>query len=290
MYTKCKIITRDYTEAGAEKLAGNNESTKELRETLDANFLAKARAFAEMLKINPNILDDFSKMEEIAKLLDVAKVHVTDAKGVLRWGNIKDYYGFDFATSDQIKPFLEILDDSSLEMPQDPQPNGTTGKLFQYISVARRDAKGIVQVGLEPTVLEDALANNALSKVLAGYFVENNGYVFAIDKDGIIAAHENDTLIKKDYKEAGFSKDLINEKTGSMTEEIDGKDVMYTITKYGDYIIGVAMPVSSVYSQRNSQTVTFFIFTFCIFSILIFIINFILKLDIVKGINKILKI
>lgn len=271
-----------------EKLASNDGSTKELRETLDANFLAKARAFAEMIKLNPDILDDFSKMEEIAKLLDVAEVHVTDENGILLWGNIKDYYGFDFATSDQTKPFLEILDDPSLEMAQDPQPNGTTGKLFQYISVARTDAKGIVQVGLEPTVLEDALASNSLSNVLSGYFVENSGYVFAIHQDGTIAAHENADLIGTDYKEAGFSQDVINAKTGSATEEINGENVMYTIMEYGDSIVGVAMPVSSIYSQRNSQTVIFFIFTFFIFAILIFTINSILKLDIVKGINEII--
>ena len=41
---------------------------------------------------------------------------------------------------------MEIVDDPSLEIVQEPQVNASIGKMMQYIGVARKDAKGLVQV------------------------------------------------------------------------------------------------------------------------------------------------
>lgn len=272
-----------------QKLDGNEVSLSDLEETHNNNALAKARAFAEMIKLNPEIIESTQKMQEIAELLDVDEVHVTDAKGTLLWGNIVDFYGFDFSTGEQTKPFLEILNNSLLEIVQEPQANSASGSLVQYIGVSRKDAKGIVQIGLSPDVLNKALANNKIEKILSDFSVEANKYLFAINSsDGTILAHENINLIGKSYLEAGFSEDIISSQNDFYSSVVDGTKVMYVTVKHNDMIVGIATPESDIYSQRNSQTLIFFVGLIIVFLLLIFIINLILKVDIINGINNII--
>lgn len=273
-----------------DKLQSNQEAADDLRETLDESALAKTRAFAKMIELEPDIIKETEKMEEIAKVLDVDEVHVTDENGVLLWGNIPSYYGFDFAEGDQTKPFLDILDDDTLEIAQDPQENATTGTLFQYTGVARLDEKGIVQIGLSPEVLENALANNALPKVLSELAVDNNSYLFAIDAEsGEILAHKNEALIGKDYKEAGFHDEVLQNEKGNTSGIIDNVKVIYLYTKNDNTILGLATSESAVYAQRNSQSLMFLIEILIVFIILIILINRILKVDIINGVYQIIK-
>lgn len=273
-----------------QKLESNDASLEELEKTHNENALAKTRAFAEMVRLNPEIIEDTKMMQKIADLLDVDEVHVTDENGVLLWGNIPDFYGFDFASGDQTKPFLDILKDSSIELAQEPQENATTGRLFQYTGVTRTDKKGIVQIGLSPDVLNNTLANNAIEKVLADYSLEDNKYLFAINEaDGKILAHENASLIGTPFTKAGFSEEVLNHTSKSYKSVVDGKKVLYVTTNYDGMIVGIATPENVVFAQRNNQTLVFLAGLFVVFVLLIIIINFILKKDIINGITKIIE-
>ena len=123
------------------RLAENDAETQSIIEQLNSDFIAKADAFAEMVALDPSLLDSLDELNRIAALLDVDELHVSDENGILQWGNIPGYYGFDFAGSDQGKEFMAILDDSSLKIAQEAQPNGAEGKFFQYVGVARKDKR-----------------------------------------------------------------------------------------------------------------------------------------------------
>ncbi len=270
-----------------EKLDNNDRAVESLTNALGDASIAKAEAFAYMITENPSIIEDVDECDKIAKLLGVDEVHVTDDQGILWWGNIPGYFGFDFSSGDQTKPFLAILNDSSLKMAQEPQPNGAEGKLFQYTSVARMDKKGIVQVGQAPTALEKLLENNSIEKALAEYKVSDNGYLFAVNQaTNLIEAHQNSDLIGKDYKEAGFPESLLSATGKSATATIDGTRVRYLSQLHNDLIIGVAIPVSEVYSERTSQTIIFSISCLLIFTLLNFLIRNMLQRDVVNGINQ----
>ncbi len=270
-----------------EKLYNNDRAVESLTNALGEASIAKANAFAYMIAANPAIIDDVDECDKIAKLLGVDEVHITDDQGVLWWGNIPGYFGFDFSTGDQTKPFLAILNDASLKMAQEPQPNGAEGKLFQYTSVARLDKKGIVQVGQAPTALEKLLENNSTEKALAEYKVSDNGYLFAVDQStGLIEAHKNSAFIGKDYQEAGFPDSLLTASGKPATASIDGTKVRYQTQLHNNLIIGVAIPLSEIYSERTSQTIIFSISCLIIFILLNFLINNMLKKDVVNGINQ----
>lgn len=163
-----KKTSRERINDAFDKLSESKVTIAELTENLNREYITKADSFAEMLRLNPYLKDDSDELERIRILLDVDELHVTDGEGVIQWGTVPNYFGFDFSTSEQTKPFLTILNDDTLEIAQEPQMNGAEGKLFQYIGVPRRDDKGIVQIGMEPVRLSNTLADTQPDKVLRG--------------------------------------------------------------------------------------------------------------------------
>ncbi|MGN0666822.1 MAG: methyl-accepting chemotaxis protein [Huintestinicola sp.] len=272
-----------------DELADNDLEIAELTEQLNAEYIAKADSFAEMILLDPSIIDDFDALCEITEMLGVDEVHVTDEKGVIYWGTVPEYYGFDFSTSDQTRAFLPILEDPDLKIAQEPQPNGASGILFQYISVARKDSKGIVQVGNAPERLQEHLENNSIDNVLESFTVGAKGYVMAISKsDGLIEAHPDKSLIGVSAADAGVTDKLMNGADGVFCK-IGGSSVYCVTGENDDYILIAAMPMDEVYSGRTMLMLIYTISISVMLVIIIMIINSFVQKVIINGIDSILK-
>ncbi len=269
-----------------EKLISNEAEKQELSDTLDKNSLAKARAFAHMIELDPSIIESTATMQKVAELLDVDEVHVTDEKGILWWGNVEGFYGFDFSTGDQTRPLLAILDDPALEIAQEPQPNSATGALFQYISVPRQDSTGIVQVGLSPDVLQNMVDSTTIDKVLRDFDFMNTGHVFALNiTDQTVAYTKNENLIGTNYTEAGFPDSILSGGEGTM--KIDGVKCFYVAQVQDNLLIGTMLPTKEYYQVRTTLMLIVTITLLVIFLALIFLINNLVSKKIVDGIREI---
>ncbi|MCI7804153.1 MAG: methyl-accepting chemotaxis protein [Oscillospiraceae bacterium] len=273
-----------------QKLETNDAELEELTSQLGSDFIAKADAFAEMIALDPTIIEDSAKLSEIAGMLDVDELHVTDDKGIIQWGTVPDYFGFDFASSDQAKEFMPILDDPSIKIAQDPQPNGAEGKLFQYVSVARIDQTGIVQIGVTPDRLQAQVEKNSIGSVLEDFTVGSKGYVFAVSKeDNTLAYYPDESLIGLTTKEAGITDKLLNAKSGKMvSQKIKGELIYCCVGENDQYKIITALPSSEVYSGSVSLVFFFAGATIIMLIIIILLINSMLQKVIINGINKIL--
>ena len=149
-----------------EKLVSNEENIERLTNNLSEDNLAKTRAFADMLAADRTLAGDTDRLNEIRDRLMVNELHIIDKDGIITSSTIDSYVGFDMKSGEQSNAFMVIVDDPSIEIAQEPQVNVAEGVVMQYIGVARKDAKGLVQVGVRPEVLEDMLASTALDRVL----------------------------------------------------------------------------------------------------------------------------
>ena len=133
-------------------------NTKHIEETvlakMDKSNISLAQTLAFLINEDPAKLEP-ANMAQLARLFGVDEVHVTDENGILWWGNVADFYGYDFSSEDQTRPLLEILRNPSLTIAQEPQPRGSDGVMFQYISVSRIDQRGIVQVGVGMKTIDE---------------------------------------------------------------------------------------------------------------------------------------
>lgn len=266
------------------KIASNEEGIANLTKNLGENNLAKTRAFADMLAIDPSIQDDTEKLNEIKDRLMVNELHIIDENGIITSSTVDAYIGFDMKSGAQSNAFMVIVDDPSIEIVQEPQVNVAEGIVMQYIGVARKDAEGLIQAGIRPEVLEAMLAGTEINEVLKGIDFGTNGYVYAIEaKSGAIAAHRNESLIGTLAVESGFPAGF----TGNGKAVIDGVEGYYLAEAYGDWIIGTFMPADEYYSARKEQTLVVSLSMLVIFSVLLFMINLLVDRKIVRGINRI---
>ena len=134
------------------KLEGNQENIERLTKNLSEDNLAKTRAFADMIAADSSLSKDKAKMNETKERLMVNELHVIDENGIITESTIDAYVGFDMKSGEQSNAFMVIVDDPSIELVQEPQVNVAEGVVMQYIGVARKDAPGLVQVGVRPEV------------------------------------------------------------------------------------------------------------------------------------------
>lgn len=264
-----------------EKLVSNNQEIEKLTNSLSENNLAKTRAFAEILASDETVLTDDKRLQEICDELMVNELHVIDEKGIITHSTISAYVGFDMNSGEQSAAFMVIVDNPSIEIVQEPQKNVIEGTVIQYIGVARIDAKGLVQVGIRPEILEETLANTEINVVLRDMDYGDKGYVYAIDAEsGAVLAHPDTELIGKNAAEVGLSVEA-----GKGKAKVDGITGYYVSEEYEDMVIGTFLPSSEYYEARANQTLVVSLSMLVIFMLLLFIISKTVDTSIVSGIN-----
>lgn len=279
------ISSQERLEAVKEKLKSNEENIQRLTDNLSADNLAKTRAFADMLAMDKSIYGNMNRLNEIKDRLGVNELHIIDEKGIITSSTISGYIGFDMKSGEQSNAFMVIVTDPSIEIAQEPQVNVAEGVVMQYIGVARKDAKGLVQVGVRPEVLEGMLAGTEIDVVLSSIDYGDNGYVYAIDpENGTILAHPDKNLIGTPATGAGFPNKL----TGKGKARINGVSGYYQSEEYDGKIIGTFMPASEYYKERLNQTIVVAISMLIIFGVLLLTINHLMDSKIIKGIDNII--
>lgn len=268
-------------------LAENSAQIDELRESTGEDYIVRTRAFSYMIQQNPELLDAPEQLQAIQTLLDVDELHVTDEKGVIRWGTVPDYIGFDFSGSEQAGVFMDILRDRSLEIAQEPQPNGAEGVLFQYVGTARKDAAGIVQIGMQPTRLETALQHNTIDKILLR-FQETDGGIFALSADGTVVWHPDSALIGQNIRDAGLSVSMDKLSGSTQTATINGSRFRLSARAVDDYIIVAYQTLRSALSGRNTQLLVLLISDILVILIMVVAIRLLLRRQIVQPMQQLM--
>ncbi|MGN0679028.1 MAG: methyl-accepting chemotaxis protein [Oscillospiraceae bacterium] len=276
-------------EDAKDRLAESEQQIAALTEQLNEEYLVKTRAFAEMISLNPAILDDQNKLNETCKTLGVDELHVTDADGIIRWSTIPEYLGFDFKGSDQTKPFMKCIEDSSYELAQEPQLNGAAGILFQYISVGRKDKPGIVQIGMEPVRLSNALKDSQPDVILKDITVGANGTMFAVNKaDKTLAAFMDEEYIGKPAEEIGIKDRTLNLKEGkSAYVKVNGKLYFTSVSQTDEYYIGTLSPVLDITGETIIMTGIILLMTLVVITILTFFVIRAINKSVIKSLGEI---
>ena len=270
-------------EAVKETLIQNEENIAELTKAVGENNLAKTRAFADLLAADQSILEDKNKMNAVKDRLMVNELHVIDEKGTITHSTVENYIGFDMNSGEQSAAFMPIAGDPSIEIVQEPTVNAAEGIVMQYIGVARKDAPGLVQVGIRPEVLENMLEGTQIDVVLAGIDFGKRGFVYALDAaTGDILGYPDENLIGTAAQNAG-----IPQEAGKGSARFNGMNGKYVSQEYEGMYIGTFLPDGEYYSDQVSQIVMMALSIFVIFSVLLFMINKMLDKKIISGMRNI---
>lgn len=226
-----------------EILEKNEDEIGKLKENLEEDYFIRAKAAAYIVQNHPEVIGDLEETRKIASLLQVDELHLFDTEGRLYAGSEPKYFNYTFESGEQMMYFLPMLEDKSLQLCQDVTPNTAEDKLMQYIAVWREDKQGIVQIGMEPVRLLEAMKKNELSHIFNLMVVEDGITIFAMDLDsGVILGSTDDSLLEKTADEIGLKLEEFRSEEGRKHTEItlDGrKDYCVTETA-DDILIGVS--------------------------------------------------
>ncbi len=261
-------------------------SVELLKSSMNLNYLRIARSVREIVES-----DDFVRSTEnfqrLADSIGIKEIHVTDENGVLRWGNISAFYGFDFNTSDQTLPFIAALSDPYFELAQDPQPRGADNVLFQYIGVSGKKVPGIVQIGVTPEELMVAARNYDLQSAIKKFKVDNyGGFPFILSKDGVFKNHPDDTYVGKNVSTLVWGKSILESDSGNgyfIFSDMDG-DHLITYKYSGDTIYGSLSDIDPHLAPFWAMTRVLLLISLVIFLVMLFVMYFIINFVAVKPI------
>ena len=242
-----------------EERENNAQMTEE---AIDKYLLMVTESINEIFANTPNFLLQ-NKINSLVNSLNIPEIHVTDGNGVIKWSSVDDFIGFDFHSSEQTKPFLEGLENDDFQLSQDPQLRGTDGSMFKYVGVARKDKKGIVQIGVQPTELQSLLDKINIKRIADNTTYGENGYVYITDKQGTIISHPDDSLVGTSINEYEWGQQIVNKEEGEIVNTFNEQKLLQNFKPYEDHLIVTALPTSEYQAPlnifRNKIIITIFL-------------------------------
>ncbi len=158
----------DYSMASMQRLRRNN----------DEMALARARAMAEILRLNPQALTHQETLQGLCNDLGAEQVAVTDEKGVILAAVPAGYNGIDLSADKDASHFLPCITTPGYEYVQRAEQQlQATG--LQYVGVHRQDAPGLIRVGFRSYYEQRAREATAYGRLAANHRLGATGRIVA---------------------------------------------------------------------------------------------------------------
>lgn len=274
-------------------LESNDKELETLSKSLDDDYLTRAKAAAYVLD-SPNVSDesmDVSSMQYLAMLLNVDELHIIDENGIIISSSVAHYIGIDMADYKQTREFLTLLDseDEDAYLIQEMQPNGAEKKMIQYMGVRRKSKNGIVEVGFEPKRLMEARARHTYKYIFSRFPTDVNEELYLINcNNSVVLAHTE--TINGNFEKAHYSLETLLECTkGAFKKGINGQQMYIVSQQYEDVLICAAIPKQLLTKKLLVNAFNTFICLVLIEIIVVFLLNHLVKRNVIDGIHEINK-
>lgn len=216
----------------------NQQSEKELIQSLKEDYIVRAKAVAYIIDANPEAQYDVEELQKIAGLMAIDEIALFDETGTIYSGSEPKYYGYTFDSGEQMAYFKPMLEDRKLTMCQDVTPNTSEGKKMMYAITWNEEGTRMIQVGIEPVRLLKELKQNEVPAVVSNMPVYKGIRIYVAEQEtGEIYGATDEEKIGSTLDELGISKTEIQE--GEMKKDIltiDGGRQNCMFTRSGKYI------------------------------------------------------
>lgn len=259
----------------ANRVEGNESEKNEMQQSLKEEYISKAKAFANILEIDDGIEEDYDELCRMASLLDIDEVNIFSANGLIAYSTVPEYVGFSIYSGGQIAFFEPMMKNKELELCQDLTPNTKEGKLVMYAAVWRPNGESIVQIGITPEHLLNAMERTDISKVLDSIPSENAIYfIYDFNQDKIVSS-TNSSLVGLSNAQSPINFNDVPDVLRKI--EMDETKYAYIMYDFGRYKIGICENTIELYKVANSYAVLFFgLFASSIVCVY-FLINYMVK-------------
>ncbi|MDO5582259.1 MAG: SpoIIE family protein phosphatase [Planctomycetia bacterium] len=267
----------------------NNENLDRIRQMVGEESKAKTRAFARMIMIDPTIVGNQDRLNQIAKDLQVDELHVSDSKGILvaSYPCRKEYKRYDMNSADQSRVFMPAITDPKFELVQEMQKQGAGSAVVQYTGVARKDEPGIVQVAYVPKRLEEAIKLADIANLAAGFRIGSNGEMVIIKGNTIVSVQDRN-LLGKNIADFGVPLRQFAKAQKSFRARIKGVPVLCLFEKIGnDTTLLGFLPENEMYVSRNSMAIELTVANLLLFVVVFVLVSSLVQRIVINGIYRV---
>jgi hypothetical protein len=271
-------------------LESNREELQQLNESLDEDYLTRARAAEYVLDRMKSVSMDVSQMQYLADLLNVDELHVIDGNGIIVSASVSKYVGIDMADHEQTREFLTILesDDENAFLIQDTQPNAAENKIMKYVGVARKGQKGVVQVGFKPIRQMDAISRNTYSYIFSRFPTDIGEELYVIDQDGKVLGHSGG--MENDFRAPCYQLEQLKDcEEGIYKEGQNGKPMYVVGRQYDGVLLCAALPRSILLQKLWKNILAVSAYLLFIEAAVILLLNYLVKRKVIDGIHYIIE-
>lgn len=271
-------------------LESNREELRQLNESLDEDYLTRARAAEYVLDRMKSVSMDVSQMQYLADLLNVDELHVIDGNGIIVSASVSKYVGIDMADHEQTREFLTILesDDENAFLIQDTQPNAAENKIMKYVGVARKGQKGVVQVGFKPIRQLDAISRNTYSYIFSRFPTDIGEELYVIDQDGKVLGHSGG--MENDFRAPCYQLEQLKDcEEGIYKEGQNGKPMYVVGRQYDGVLLCAALPRGILFQKLWKNILAVLAYLLFIEAAVILLLNYLVKRKVIDGIHYIIE-
>lgn len=272
-------------------LENNRQELALMKESLDEDYLTRARAAAYVLDREDVLSLSVVEMQYLADLLNVDELHVIDESGFIVAGSVSEYVGIDMSKHPQTNAFLALLE-SDVEgayLIQEPQPNAAENKIMQYVGVARNGRKGVVQVGFEPKRQLEAQSRNTYDYIFFRFPMNVEEELYVMDYDtGIMLGHSGGLL--QQYRGDCYRLEKLLDCTdGAYRKGKDGR-LMYVVSeRYDDVLLCAALPADVLFRELFRNTLHTFLYLLFVMIAVILLLIYLARRKVIGGIHQIIE-
>jgi serine phosphatase RsbU (regulator of sigma subunit) len=270
-----------------ERVSNTERSRIYLKNRLNDDLVSKARVFARMLVLRPDLIMNKQMLAESCRDYDLAGVRITDASGMIVGCYPEDYVGiFNFSKHPETLKYLPLIKDKELVIAEEPRISVDVEPNFsKFVGVARQDQPGIIQVKFSGNAYTKYMAPVSFDNLVRGDSCGESGAFYIFNKKGIIEGATDSSLKGLSLEEVGLDQERYQEINGffSATPK-DGVPSLCAYDKQGDCLVIATYPESEIYAKRNSLLVWNGVLYFLLFVAVYILVSLLLETSVVRNI------
>lgn len=271
-------------------IESNDTKLEMIKEEFADKCIVRARAAAYIAQQSPENITNVEECRKVASMLEVDELHFLNPEGEIYAGTNPEYYGYNVYSGEQIGFFQQMLGDYSKELCQDITPNTAEGKQMQYAAVWTADHKNIVQVGLKPERVLEAMEGNNISDIFYMLSADNTADFYAVDiKSQIVVGSTIKEWIGLPTEESYISILQTLDEGGSVFGDIviDSKHYYNAAKKSGDLWLITMEPLEKLYGSIPMNTLVFILCTTLLLLVVVIEVFLFLDKNIIKSILRV---
>ena len=271
----------------SKEVTEKRDGYKQLRKNTDSGSLAKTRMLARIIQYDPAILKNDARLKELATVLNVDSICVSDGDGVLIASTEPGFLGFRMDSTEQSKEFMPAVEDKTFELVQEPQERGIDHMVVQYAGVARLDAPGIVQIAYEADNVFNVSDIELMRDIMRSLPVGGSGRFIVLEDgdDPVVFASGDPSENGLRLSELGFRQDPV------LPDSVFIRDKPYYFQRVQipdePRRVLALMPKGEVFGARNRAMLFILGIYLAFFALFFFLLDLLIRRTVTDGFGEV---